>query len=229
LSLQEQTYIKAEAYSTGAPDVTDLDDVDDFSHWIRLMNKNSGYGGGFNYDTPDQKRIIELSTAMQRRKAVAAEFDLKVGVPQHNPNDPPDCFVEFEGKRLGLELVQLVAQDHRERAATGETPYQGQLFLDMQWTKERLVSKLNQVLHLKGSKYEEKQIDILVIFTAEPWLTSDQARLWLVDTEVNRQTSISNACLLFDYEPGHHDPAGTSRHWPIIWLYGNMIHGRPCL
>jgi hypothetical protein len=190
------------------------------------MNKNHGYGGSFNHETAEDKCIVELATAKQWRKAIKAVLGLRVGWPEHNPNDPPDCFVDFEGRRIGVELVKLIAQKHLERAALGENPYHGQLFLDMQWSRERFAMELNQTLQSKGLKYAAKklQIDILVICAAEPWLTSNQARQWLAEIVVTSHQAISNAFLLFDYEPGYHDPGNdTSRHWPVLLLYGDMF------
>ena len=201
------------------------DDADGLFRWVKIRNKNHGYGGAFNHETPEDKRNVELATAAQWRKAIMAEFDLQVGWPEHNPNDPPDCFVDHAGRRIGVELVKLIVQEHLERAARGEDPYHGQLFLDVQWSKDRFARELNRTLQRKGSKYAAKQIsvDVLVICAAEPWLTSGQARQWLTETPVKPHPAISKAFLLFDYEPGYHDPSDLdSRHRPVLWLFGEM-------
>jgi hypothetical protein len=207
--------------------MTDQDDTEGLKRWEGIMNKNRGYGGAFNHNTPEDKIIVERATAEEWCRAIAAEFDLQVGRLEHNPTDPPDCFADFDGRRIGVELVQLITQNHLERAAQKESPHAGSLFSDMQWTPDRFSHQLNEVLNTKGAKYAAKrlQIDVLVIHTTEPWLTSNQARGWLSETEVAGHPSISNAFLLFDYEPGYHDPAGASQHWPVIWLYGDMGRG----
>lgn len=66
-----------------------------------------------------------------------AEFGVEMGVPQPNPDDPPDFFVSVLGQRLNVELVQLIDQEHKRRATKGESPFAAQLFLDTQWSSER--------------------------------------------------------------------------------------------
>lgn len=209
--------------------IIDQDNSDDLLRWAKIRNKNHGYGGSFNHETAEDKCTVELAIAIKWRKAINVKFGLHVGLPEHNSNDPPDCFVDFNGRQVGVELVKLIAQEHVERAAKGETPYGGQLFLDTQWFKERFASEVNLTLQTKGSKYAAKQlqIDILVICCAEPWLTSSQARQWLTEIAVTPHQAVSNAFLLFDYEPGYHDHGDDmSRHWPVLWLYGDMF-GNP--
>jgi hypothetical protein len=199
--------------------VIDPDDTDDLSRWGEIMNKAHGYGGVFNYETADDKAIVELSTAREWCESIAAEFSLTVGEPEHNPDDPPDCYVTVEGQRLGVELVQLVEPEHKRRAAKDETPYAGQLFQDMQWSKERLVLKLNEVVQKKGNKYKLRgaRIDVLLVHTAETWLSSSQAREWLADVQIKPHPNIASAYLLFEYEPGR-----DVQHWPVIGLFGDL-------
>lgn len=197
----------------------DPDDMNELSRWIEIMNKAHGYGGVFNYATAADKAIVELSTATEWRASIAAEFRLTVGEPEHNPNDPPDCHVSVDEQRPSVELTQLIEREHKQRATKNESPYAGQLFLDMQWSKERLVSKLNEVVQTKGSKYQQKRIsiDVLIIHTAETWLNSNQARGWLAETQIKPHPNIANAFLLFEYEAGR-----DAQHWPVFWLYGDL-------
>ncbi|WP_340161170.1 hypothetical protein [uncultured Hoeflea sp.] len=201
----------------------DPDDSDDLNRWVGIMNKAHGYGGVFNHETPADKVTVELSTCREWCESIATEFGLSVGEPEHNPNDPPDCFVTVDGQRLDVELIQLVEAEHKQRATNDETPHAGQLFLDMQWSKERLISRLNDVLKKKGDKYERKgkRIDVLLIHTAETWLNSTQAGEWLADVVMERHPNIASVFLLFEYEPGQ----GMQR-WPVFWLYGDLSGAR---
>lgn len=206
--------------------MVDQDDPDGLLRWVKIMNKNRGYGGTLNHETAEDKRTVELATATEWRRAAIAEFSLQLGWPEHNPNDPPDCFVDLAGRRVGVELVKLISQKHLERAARGETPYAGQIFRDIQWSKERFGSEIQNVLQRKGSMYAKNgmQIDVLVICAAEPWLTSTQAEQWLDELLLAPHESISNLFLLLDYEPGPPDHASAaSRHWPVFWIYGDMF------
>ncbi|MCE8467699.1 hypothetical protein LZ189_01240, partial [Rhodovulum sulfidophilum] len=144
---------------------------------------------------------------------------IEVGTPLSNINDPPDFFVPINGHQLNVELVQLVEQEHKRRATRGETPFAGQLFLDMQWSKERFISKLQEVIYRKGNKYEnvEITIDVLLIHTAETWLTSTAAKGWLAGENIETHPSIRAVFLIFDYEPG----VGVD-HWPLLSVYGEL-------
>jgi hypothetical protein len=199
--------------------VADSDKSGEFRRWLSVMNKTNGYAGIFNYQTATDKTIVELSTVREWCDTIAAEFGAAVGSIKHNPNDPPDCFVTVNGKDQGVELVQLVEAEHKQRAAKGETPYAGQLFEDMQWSKERLVNKVTEIVQSKGEKYERKgvKIDILLIHTDETWLSSSQAREWLSDNEIEPHPSVDSSFLLFSYEPGR-----SAQHWPGFWIYGNF-------
>ena len=203
--------------------MADPDDADDLGRWLRLMNKGHGYAGVFNYGSGKlDKSIVEMSTAQEWCRSIAAEFGVPVGEPEHNPNDPPDSFVNVEEQRLAVENVQLVEKQHKERALKGETPWHGQLYVDMQWSKERFESRLNDEVQKKGQKYERQalRIDILLIHTAEPWLSSGQAKEWFGEIEIKRHPSITNVFLLFEYEPGRE-----AQQWPVFRVYGDLFHG----
>lgn len=190
--------------------------------WTKIMDKTHGYGGVFNRNTQDDKTIVELGTVQEWQESVAAEFDFIVSAPRINYNDPPDCYVEFEGQNIGVELVQLIDQNHKLRADKGESPYAGQLYTDMQWSKERFESKVEELIRKKGEKYKKRNIciDVLLIHAAEPWLHSPQVNEWLKAGEIREHESISSVFLLLDYEPGR----GTER-WPVFWLYGHPTVG----
>ncbi|MCE8441153.1 hypothetical protein [Rhodovulum sulfidophilum] len=195
------------------------DKNDDLKRRVRIMNKGHGYAGVFNHDDADDKRNVEEIIIEEWRTSIKAELGVEVGTPLSNINDPPDFFVPINGHQLNVELVQLVEQEHKRRATRGETPFAGQLFLDMQWSKERFISKLQEVIYRKGNKYEnvEITIDVLLIHTAETWLTSTAAKGWLAGENIETHPSIRAVFLIFDYEPG----VGVD-HWPLLSVYGEL-------
>lgn len=199
------------------------DDEDPLSRWTRIGNKAHGYAGIFNSETSDDKRIVERCTLEEWRKSIAIEYGIEIGEPEYNPNDPPDFFVRMGDQRLGIELVQLIEQKHKERASVNETPFEGQLFEDMQWSESRFISKLNQLVTKKGIKYAKTgiQIDVLLIHTDETWLTSIQAQEWLKHAKISLHPNISNVSLLFFYEPGR-----GVKHWAVLPVYGDMFEKR---
>ncbi len=196
---------------------------DDYKGWeptIKRFNKGGGFAGIFNYNNAHEKAAMERNTVEEWRISVAAEFALNVAEPIHNPCDPPDCYVDLGGKRLSVELVQLVEQEHKKRAIQGEDHRHGRLFMDTAWQPDRFIAKLNEIIGKKGEKYEARnlEIDILIIHTAEPWLTSGQATEWLGDSQVTAHHAIKAAFLLFEYEPGR----GVD-HWAVIRLCGDVV------
>ncbi|WP_146176343.1 MULTISPECIES: hypothetical protein [Rhodovulum] len=126
------------------------DKNDDLKRWVHIMNRGHGYAGVFNHDGADDKRIVEENTIEEWRASIKAELGVEVDTPLSNINDPPDFFVPINGQHLNVELVQLVEKEHKRRAARGETPFAGQLFLDMQWSKERFISNLQELIYRKG-------------------------------------------------------------------------------
>lgn len=198
-----------------------VDDKDDeFDRWIRIMNKGHGYAGVFNYNNRDDKRIVEKSTIEEWRASMHSEFGVEVAPPEPNEEDPPDFYIWLSGKKLNVELVQMVEQRHKGRAVKGETPYAGKLFLDMQWSKYRFLSKLNEIITKKGEKYYKLglTIDVLIIHTAETWLSSTHARAWLHNEIVAAHPSIRTVYLLFYYEP-----STGKAHWPVMKVYGELF------
>jgi hypothetical protein len=195
------------------------EDLKMLNRWADLFNKSAGYGGVFNYGTPEEKAIVEASTCTEWCQAISTEFGLAHGEVEHNPNDPPDCYVTVDGQRLSVELVQLVESKHKVRAVKGESPHSGRLFMDMQWSKDRLTQRLNEEVAKKGAKYAAKglRVDALVIHTAETWLSSQVASAWLSEAVICQHPNIASAFLLFRYEPGRE-----TQNWPVFWLYGTL-------
>lgn len=202
--------------------MADIDD-DDLRRWVDLINKGHGYAGMFNYGSgAEEKAIVEASTVAEWCRSIAIVFGVDVGEPERNLTDPPDCFVDINGNRLSVELVQMVEGEHKKRATKGESPYSGNLFLDMQWTKERLAAKLNEIIEAKGRNYARRSIhiDVLVIYTDEPWLNVDEAFCWLQSICLSPHPNVARVFLLFSYTPG-----SAGMHWPVTQLYGESLGG----
>jgi hypothetical protein len=200
--------------------MTDEEDDDyDYERFVHLMNKSNGYSGIFNYNNIVDKRLVEKSTIEEWCRSIKAELGIEVGVPQPIDEDPPDFNVSINGQLFSVELVQLVDENHKKRAVKGESQFAGKLFNDTQWSVERLLSKLNAIIHKKGDKYSRDglSVDVLLMHTDEPWLTSEQARTWLNNATINTHPSIHRVFLMFTYEPGR-----DVEHWPILKIYGEL-------
>lgn len=195
-------------------------DDDDLKRWVRVWNRGHGYAGVFNSENQNDKQTVELDTITDWCASAAAEYGLEVNELRQNLDDPPDFIASVARPDQKIELVQLVEEEHKHRAAKGENPHHGKLFEDAQWSKDRFERKLNDVIVKKGERYKKKglKIDMLIVHTAEPFLTSNQAQEWLEEINIEPHPNIDNVSLIFEYEPGRE-----MDHWPVVSVYGDLF------
>lgn len=193
-------------------------DDDPFRYWAKQMSRGYGYGGVFNRASAD-KPIVEASTSNEWVRSAEVVSDLRFGGVLPNPNDPPDCWLEVEGERWSVELVELVEAGHKKRAMKGESPFSGDLFLDAQWDFDRFENRIRTMVEKKDQKYAKagQTIDLLIIHTAEPWLESRQVGDWLAAMPPLNARMIKRVSLLMDYETGR-----SVKAWPMFMLLGNL-------
>ena len=187
------------------------------ARWTRIMNKDNGYGGEFNHETSDDKEIVELATAETWCEEMARQFSVELANLRANKDDPPDCFVDFDGKTLGVELVQMINPDHKRRANKGESPHANPLFQDTQWDASRIRQEVDLLVDQKAEKYAKRgvSIDVLLIHTAEPWLYAAQIEEFLANNTFAPRSGIANVFLLMRYDPSR-------KQWPLFKLYGDL-------
>ncbi len=193
-------------------------DDDPLIYWSKLMSQGHGYAGVFNRGN-DDKAIVEVSTCAEWIRSALSVTGRRFGPVQHNPRDPPDCWITVDGERWGVELVELVETQHKKRAKKGESPFSGDLFLDAQWDFDRFENRIRTIVQEKDQKYAKasQTIDLLIIHTAEPWLESRQAGDWLAAMPPLHASMIKRVSLLMEYEPGHAVEA-----WPMFMLLGEI-------
>jgi hypothetical protein len=144
-------------------------DNEELKRWVLAMNKR----GNFGRPTSQLKVIVEASTAEEWATAVKAEFGLLVTNICSCQSDPPDCYANFEGRRISIELVELVDGKRLKETVAGidfgkEPPhYQGQAMLETQWSKDRFLKELVNLIDMKNMKYERSKlvIDVLIVHT----------------------------------------------------------------
>lgn len=137
-------------FSCGSLSVSDNDEPDELSRWIRNSERTPGYASHFKWATDEDKAIVESNIADEWGDSIAAEFNLIPERIKQNLADPPDFLVNTEGKEISVQLVQLVDPVHKQRVAKGETLSAGDLFLGMQWARERPIDKINEISKKKG-------------------------------------------------------------------------------
>ena len=222
--------------------MADEDDDSGIRDWLRRANRGHGYADVFASGNRC-KQTTERLTIDSWSEAVQAEYGVAIENISANPTDPPDFHVSISGQSYGVELVQMVDEKIKKliatavgkakncREAKGEPPpkdgiekdvpsiLHDPLFERMQWTKEKLVLKLQDVIDLKAENYAKngQTVDILVVHTDEPWLTSRDAFTWLKGVTFNVPPCIGSVSLLFFYEPGR-----DVDHWPVCMVHGEL-------
>jgi hypothetical protein len=74
------------------------------------MKGERGHVLMFARETPENLAIVERPTARKWCKSECKKFALDVGAVMSNPDYKrvPDCFVTLNGKKISLELTELV-------------------------------------------------------------------------------------------------------------------------
>jgi hypothetical protein len=196
------------------------DEHNEVKRWIAEMNKR----GTFAAQNPQDRTIMEASTAGEWALAVKEKFGLLITNVRPCQTDPPDCYADFEGKSISIELAELV-DGHRLRESvianeTGQDPphLYGKAFLNTQWSKDRFFRELAILIDKKTAKYENHNsaFDVLLVHTDEPWLSPQQVSNWLADKVVEPRSVFRSAYLLMPYVPGY------VHHWPVFLLFGSI-------
>jgi hypothetical protein len=187
-----------------------------------MMNKR-GHAHEFAC-TPDDRRLMEKTAAIEFANALRSKDAVDISDVTTSDVEPPDCFAQCNGRRVSIELTELVnseilkkisvARRKQERAISTSR----ELFNEAQWTSQVLKSKIDERLNCKHNNYVRRGIliDVLVIHTAERWLVPSQVAEWLSAVEFAPRSSFKTAYLLMSYFPGYAD------HWPVFTLYGTL-------
>lgn len=167
--------------------------------------------------------IVEASTLQEWGDAMRVHFGIAVEDCQLNRRDPPDGYAVVNDQRLSIELVQLVTQNHLNRAINGESPNAGALFRDAQWSQKRLESALNKIIAKKTQAYTKRALkfDVLLIHCDEPWLLPSDVARWQAALQLDEQDVFGHIHLLLDYDPGFSQEA-----WPLFQLVGSQFDGK---
>ena len=204
----------------------------EFDRLVDLMNTR-GHASSLARETPADLRLLEWSIVMDWIDALQAERQLELEGPQlelegphSNPNDPPDCWVEYRGNRIGVEVVELVKDEILAAVARARkdgrriTSHHSPLFQSAIWSKEQFLAKLTSLMEKKDQKYQRNchEIDVLLVATGEPYLSASDVSDWLTDLEGCTLRAIKSVYLMLDYQPGY--PTG---HHPIFFVSGKKL------
>lgn len=168
----------------------------------------------------DSLRIIEKYAVIEWGRAVTEKYGHSVTNVLNNLDDPPDCFATINGEDTAIEVTELVdeamlsttsriAKGKREQLTGPEN------FSLRQWTSDKFRRKIEALIDQKASKFRNRPdltCDILLIITAEPWLSPDLIQNWLRERSFDRRPELGDIFLLKDYVPNH------TGIWPIFNL-----------
>ncbi len=185
--------------------------------WINAINKGGIFGRRSNADRP----LVDRSTANEFAEALKSLHGIELS---HicDGRDPPDVEAQIGDQTIGLEMVQLMKREVREKkvlAGLGSA-YPGQ-FEQSQWTEAEFERRVNDLLDEKERKYsarpEEWIADALVIHSDEDWLRWHAVQEWLPSATFRPRRKLRSAYLLLTPSPDYPDS-----HWPLFRLYGSV-------
>ena len=161
-----------------------------------------------NADYQEWKAIKEYTVAKEFENAYSGQFRKEITEIEHNSADPPDCFALLDGKKIGIEVTELVKSEIRKLIARAwndllkklkkvllqelskEEKFEQQKknykdnYKKSEWNKDELLNKLQKRITKKNKikklkKCAKKMRVILVIYTDEPGLSDDRLKIWL--------------------------------------------------
>jgi len=164
------------------------------------ISKKRAYAGFWSW--PDRE-VAELGVAQDLLESLARESGTKPWKVRSRGvgNDPPDCEATDEhGKRIGIEITELVDQQHAGGESTNWSEWDE--LKTQEYVAERLASK-DDPSHLQGGPYHKYYV---ILFTDEPMLPARRLRLLLEHATFGPFRLIDGAWVLASYEPGETVP-----------------------
>ena len=158
------------------------------------------------------REIQESGCVQDFAKSLSAEFGIEITEIESNPNDPPDCFAIKSGKKIGIEVTELVKSEILSRfaqARIGRMQYPpGEQLSDEEWTQEEFTKKVGELIAQKDAKAKKKDVifDVVLIYTDEGGLTPECLEDWLSNEKFST-TNIREVFLLRSYWPGYREHA----------------------
>jgi hypothetical protein len=198
------------------------EDFAELDRLVEMMNQR-GHAHVFARATREDKQIVERLTAQEWGESMSEQFGMTISGVASNDDDPPDCVAVCSGRKISIELAELVDSmvlatiaDAR-RAGLRITAYD-QLFDLAQWSSKKFKKATDDLLDRKQHKYGPRgvSVDVLIIHTGEPWLSPADVAKWLPTLQFQPRPFAQACYLLMDYVPGF------AVHWPVFRIYGSL-------
>lgn len=192
---------------------------------VQIWNERGHAGAGAHNDNvlPGSKAAVEDSWAQEWAVAAREHLGLAVAEVAVTGSDPPDARATIAGESVSVELVEFVdgglirrlKSRNQEHSSERLTSHNDPFFTAAQWTQERFIRDLNNLIDRKQERYAARglEFDDLVIYSAEPWLHPRDVEQWLAGSPVERRGSFRNVHFLMEYVPG------TPGRYPLFSVY----------
>ncbi len=159
------------------------------------------------------REVQERDWVNEFAELLSAKFGRELTEIRSNPDDPPDCFAEEEGKKIGIEVTELVKGEILHRIAQkryGNKDYSpSEQFTDELWTHDDFIQRVQESIDKKVDRAREtgKIFDVLLIYTDENDLYPERLKEWLSNEKFSA-ANISEVFFLRSYWPenGDHSP-----------------------
>ncbi len=164
------------------------------------ISKKRTYAGFWSW--PDRE-VAELDVARDLLESIARESgnDPWKVRSRGAGNDPPDCeAVDEHGKRVGIEVTELVDQQHAGGESTNWSEWDE--VKTRAYVGERLARK-DDPSKVKGGPYQHYYV---ILFTDEPMVPARRLRDLLQHVTFGPFRLIDRAWVLASYEPGEAVP-----------------------
>jgi hypothetical protein len=171
--------------------------------WLeRIIQRRRQYATFFDFpdvDARDAGNTCDLLDSLPESEAIpVCPGTLRA---RGKGNDPPDCEAQLiAGGKIGFELTELVDEEsirrQIERGSSFPFDYTNETFIER--LQARLDAKVRQREALKGGPYA---LLVLIIYTDEMLLMSDECRNWIEGTELRFPEPWDRVFIIFPPRP----------------------------
>lgn len=183
-----------------------------------------GHAQTFAQDGSQASReMIERIIVSEWAKCLYEKTGICIENIRSNGAGPPDCTAEINGDVMSIEVTELVdghVIKSIDRSRRGKSPALtgSVLFNRLQWSKDRFFNAIQNLIDDKETKYSSRipkiEIDVLLVCSAEPWLSPHDLHTWLLSDFLKQRHSFKAAYLIKTY-----DPSFSKKHWPLFKLW----------
>ena len=183
------------------------------NRWVSVR-VGRGHASVFARKSAEDKAIIERAIMQEWQGSMHAAFGVVFQAVERGPDNAfPDFFVRINEANLSVELTELLHSEGIVRRA-----YNAKLTVDETWwTNDHFKGRVIEAIKKKAVHADQRGqcIDVLLLHTDEPWLTSARLTEMCSALVLEPQSAIRSAYLLKTYCPD-------VGYWPVYRLLGSV-------